>query len=297
MRDVSLKRILATLALLALAACNANGGSSTTFKPGDQIQVVTTFSTLNSFVNAVGGPYVHVQNLVPIGASPEDYQPTPQDIATLADSQVLVMNGAGIEAWLTRTLADAKNPDLKVVVCTDGLPVKIGNPHLWMNPDYAKVYVQKIRDTLIAVDPTHKAAYISNANRYDGVLEALADSIAQKIGTIPADQRNMIVFHNAWDYYDARFGLHTIGAIESSPGQEPNPQRIAQLVDLAKQYHVRAMFAEPEYSPKLVQSLAQSAGVKVVTDLYDDSIGADPRVHDYTSMLTYDTDTIVKALK
>lgn len=289
-----LTRMLAVLAVVALAAC---GGSKSALKPGDQIQVVTTFSTLNSFVNAVGGPYVHVQNLVPIGASPEDYQPAPQDIATLADAQVLVMNGAGIEAWLTNTLANAKNPNLKVVVCTDGLPVKIGNPHLWMNPDFAKVYVQKIRDALTAVDPTHGPAYAANAARYDLALDALSASIARKIATIPPDQRNMIVFHNAWDYYDARFGLRTIGAIEVSPGQDPNPQHIAALVDLAKQYHVRAMFAEPEYSPKLVQTLAQSAGVKVVTDLYDDSIGGDPRVHDYTSMLTYDTDAIVKALK
>ena len=294
---MSLTRALAALAVLALGACSSHAASTIGMKPGEQIQVVTSFSTLNSFVNAVGGPYVHVQNLVPIGASPEDYQPAPQDIATLADARVLVINGAGIEAWLTRTLANAQNPGLKVVVCSDGLPVKIGNPHLWMNPDYAKVYVQKIRDALIAVDPAHRGAYISNANRYTGQLEALGDSISHKIATIPPDQRNMIVFHNAWDYYDARFGLHTIGAIETSPGQDPNPQQLARLVDLAKQYHVRAMFAEPEYSPKLVQALARSAGVKVVTNLYDDSVGQDPRVHDYISMLTYDTDTIVKSLK
>lgn len=293
---MSLKHMLAAVALVALAACNA-GGSSTAHKPGDQIQVVTTFSTLNSFVNAVGGPYVHVTNLVPIGASPEDYQPAPQDIATLSDAQVLVMNGAGIEAWLTHTLADAKNPDLHIVVCTDGLPVKVGNPHLWMNPDFAKVYVQKIRDALIAVDPTHRAAFTANAKRYDGVLTALSASIAKKIDTIPVNQRNMIVFHNAWAYYDARFGLRTVGAIETSPGQQPNPQWIAQLVDQAKKYHVRAMFSEPEYSPKQVQAVAQSAGVHIVTDLYDDSIGQDPHVHDYTSMLTYDTNTIVKALR
>jgi zinc transport system substrate-binding protein len=106
----------------------------------------------------------------------------------------------------------------------------------------------------------------------------------------------MIVFHNAWQYYDDRFGLRTLGVIEPSPGQEPNPAYVASLVGLARRHHVRAVFAEPEYSPKLVQTLAQSAGIATVEDLYDDSIGTDPRVYDYDSMLRYDTSVIAKAL-
>ena len=107
----------------------------------------------------------------------------------------------------------------------------------------------------------------------------------------------MIVFHNAWQYYDDRFGLETVGVVELSPGQEPSPRYIANLVQLAKDKHVRAVFAEPEYSPKLVQALAQSAGITTVQNLYDDSIAASGPVHDYLSMLRYDTDTIVHALK
>ena len=106
----------------------------------------------------------------------------------------------------------------------------------------------------------------------------------------------MIVFHNAWQYYDDRFGLRTIGVLELSPGQEPNPQYIARLVTLARSQHVRAVFAEPEYSPKLVHALADSAGIATVENLYDDSGGSDPRVSDYSSMLRYDTRTIVAAL-
>ena len=106
----------------------------------------------------------------------------------------------------------------------------------------------------------------------------------------------MIVFHNAWQYYDDRFGLRTVGVVELSPGQEPNPQYIAKLIGLAKSAHVRAVFAEPEYSPKLVQSLAQSAGIATIESLYDDSIGNDPRVRTYEDMLRYDTATIVRAL-
>jgi zinc transport system substrate-binding protein len=106
----------------------------------------------------------------------------------------------------------------------------------------------------------------------------------------------MIVFHNAWQYYDDRFGLRTIGVLELSPGQEPNPQYISQLITLAKANHVRAVFAEPEYSPKLVDALAESAGISTVENLYDDSLGMNPRVGTYEDMLRYDTATIVHAL-
>ena len=89
-----------------------------------------------------------------------------------------------------------------------------------------------------------------------------------------------------------------LGFIEANPGQEPNPQQIAHLIDLARMHHVRAVFSEPEYSPKILPIRSRKApGFKIVEDLYDDSIGTDPRVHDYISMLTYDTDVIVKALK
>lgn len=261
------------------------------------INVVTTFSTLNSFVEGVGGARVQVQNLVPIGASPENYQPAPQDIAALSRAQLVVENGAGIEAWLQHTIESASNPAMKIVVLSDGLPKIDKNPHLWMDPVLARAYVQKIRDALVAMDPAHKSEYERNAKAYDAKLAGLQAWIARQIATIPLRHRALIIFHNAFDYYDRRFGIQTVGVIELSPGQDPNPAYIGRLVDLAREHGVRAVFSEPEYSPKIAQTLAKSANIRTVTDLYDDSIGTDPRVNNYISMLRYDTNVIVKALK
>lgn len=296
---MSIKRAITGLLLVALSACAGSRVTQAPRRHGDsqQIPVATTISTLNSFVQAIGGYRVHVHNIVPVGVSPEDFQPTPQDVAALSQAQLLVENGAGLEAWLQRSIQNVQNPNLRVVVCTDGLPVKGNNPHLWMDPVYAQQYVRKIRNALIVMDPQHRDYYTNNARLYTLQLEKLQRDIQRKINTIPPAQRNMIVFHNAWLYYNARFGIKTVGVVELSPGQDPNPQYIGQLVDLARKNHVRAVFAEPEYSPKLVQSLAQSAGIKTVQDLYDDSIGTDPRVRNYIEMLTYDTDIIVKSLK
>lgn len=294
-----LKLLAAALALTALAACSRPGAPKRPLLHGERapIAVVTTFSTLNSFVEAVGGKRVRVQNLVPIGVSPEDYQPTPQDIATLNGAQLLVENGAGIEAWLQRTIANVGNADLKIVVLSHGLPIKDKNPHLWMDPELAKSYVRRVRDALIEIDPRNRDYYMHNARLYFERLDRLEAYISREIDTIPPQRRTMIVYHNAWLYYDDRFGIRTVGVIELSPGQDPNPAYIAELVDLAKKYKVRAVFAEPEYSPKLADALAQSAGIKTVRDLYDDSIGEGPHVKDYISMLRYDTRVIVRALK
>ena len=263
----------------------------------DRISVVTTFSTLNSFVAAVGGQYVTVKNLVPIGASPETYQPTPQDIAALADAQLLVENGGGIETWLQHTIETAGNRDLRILILSDGLPHIDRNPHLWMDPVLAQAYTDKVARALSLIDRAHASDYARNAAAYKRKLAALQKEIAAEIAGIPPQQRTMIVFHNAWQYYNNRFGIRTVGVIELAPGQEPNPSYIGSLVDLARKYRVRAVFSEPEYSPKIAQTLAKSAGIRTVSDLYDDSIAERANVRDYIGMLRYDTGVIVQALK
>ena len=289
-------RVIAlTCALLALSACAHTAQAP---KPiDDRVRVETTFSTLNSFVVGVGGDHVVVHNLVPVGASPEEYQPTPQDVAKLHDAQIAVVNGNGIDAWVERIIRSSGNSTLRVVTCTDGLPTIGGNPHMWMDPQLAKRYVASIQTALAQIDPAHAADYAHNARVYDRKLDALTTSIATQIATIPPQQRLMIVYHDAWPYYAKRFNLQIVGALVPAPGQEPNPGDLARLVALARARNVRAIFAEPEYSAKLAHSIAADAHIAIVSDLYDDSIGTNPNVHDYLTMLQYDTHVIVKALQ
>lgn len=292
-------KLMRTLAFAALAATATACSSQQTKAPtgeGAQIRVLTTISTFNSLAESVGGTRVVVDSLVPVGASPEDYEPTPSDIEKISNADVLIENGLGLESWLARTIDNAKNDRLRIVVASKGLPQRGTNPHLWMDPVLAQGYVANIRDGLAAQEPRNASLFARNAKTTDGRLVRLQKEIAARIATIPPESRNMIVFHNAFEYYNTRFGLRTIGVVETSPGQEPNPQQLADLVKLARANHVRAVFAEPEYSPKLVQALAESAGIKTVQDLYDDSLGTNPLVRGYESMLRYDTRVIVQAL-
>jgi ABC-type Zn uptake system ZnuABC Zn-binding protein ZnuA len=300
MQGVSVMRLferqVAPLALAALAACSTSNETRVSAIGPGPIRVATTISTLNSFVEGVGGAHVMVSSIVPIGASPETFQPTPQSVAMVSDARLLVENGAGLETWMKGLLENAQ-PTAKIVDCSAGLPVKGSNPHLWMDPVYAKHYVARIRAALTALDPTHKADYARNAAAYDRKLDALVAWIRAQIAPIPKSRRTLIVFHNAWQYYDDRFGIRTLGIIEEAPGQEPNPRDFGRTVDLAKRYHVGAIFGEPEYSPKLALALAHDAGVPVVENLYDDSIGTNPEVSNYIAMLQYDTRELTKSMR
>ena len=284
---------VAALGLLLLAAC----AHAPQARPDGQLRIVATTTTLASIARGAAGEKADVRSLVPIGVSPEDFQPAPDAIEALRNADILVENGAGLEGWLETTIRNAANPNLRIVVCTAGLPVVNGNPHLWMDPVFARAYATKIRDALIAADAAHAAEYRAAASAYDKTLVALTTRTKAKLQTIPPARRTMIVFHNAFDYYAKRFGLNVVGAIEPIAGAEPNPAHVADLVRLARAEHVPAVFAEHEYSDKLARALAQSAGGLNVAFLYDDSLGTDPATSTYVGMIDTDTDTIVAALR
>jgi ABC-type Zn uptake system ZnuABC Zn-binding protein ZnuA len=209
---------------------------------------------------------------------------------------LIVENGAGLEAWLAPMLRSAAS-HAAIVDCSDGLTVIDANPHLWLDPEFARQYVRAMRDGMIAADPAGAAVYRANAAALDARLVTLSGRIRAQLAAIPPANRNMIVFHNAWLYYNRRFGLRTLGAIEEVPGSEPNAQHLARLIDAARAAHVRAIFAEPEYNANLVNAVARSAGIPNVAMLYDDSVGTSPQTRDYISMLETDTATIVNALR
>ncbi|HTD36552.1 MAG TPA: metal ABC transporter substrate-binding protein [Candidatus Limnocylindrales bacterium] len=286
-------RSAAALGLLLLAACSHAPAQ----RSGGPLRVVATTSTLASIARGAAGTATDVRSLVPVGVSPEDFEPSPDTVAALRDADVLVENGAGLEGWLQTMIRNAANPRLRVVVCTDGLPVVNGNPHLWMDPVYARAYARKVRDALIAIDAPHAAAYRAASAAYDAQLAALASRSRTKLAAIPAPHRTMIVFHDAFDYYARRFGLRIAGAIEPLPGAEPNPAHIAELVRQARAENVRAVFAEREYSDRLARTVAASAGGLKVAFLYDDSLAPGEGVDSYVAMIDTDTDTIVSALK
>ena len=296
--------VLFASAVLAACAHGASGGPPSN-APSGQLVVVATTSTLGSLVRAVSGDAADVQVLVPIGVSPETYEPTPHDIVTLEKAALVFENGAGLESWLDKLIATSATHARRVVL-SDAIRDTSGssaqsrlsgtNPHFWLDPNYAELYVERIAHVLSEVDSAHASDYRANAAAEIDRLSQLDLWIRKRIATIPAQQRAMIAFHDAWYYFDRRYGLRDVGAIEPSPGREPSAAELAALIDVARANHVRAIFAEPEFSPRLAKQLADNAGISTVTDLYDDSLGDTPELSTYEGMMRHDVDTIVRAL-
>ncbi len=298
-------RRLAPVLIIAALGCSPVAHpheASVPSAPPKPIAIATT-STLASLVTTVADGHLQVRSLVPVGASPETYEPSPQDFVALNEAAVVFENGSGLESWLSKLLANAKKA--QVVVLSDALPRDVShpggeqftNPHFWLDPHYAALYVDAIENALASVDPAHAAAYRSNAAAEKKKLRALDGWITREIATIPEGQRAMIADHDAWYYFDRRYGIEDVGAIERSPRREPSAADLAALIAQARAHHVRAIFAEPEFSPRLAKQLADSAGIATVTDLYDDSLGTTPELSTYDGMMRHDVNTIVQALR
>ncbi|MDQ6779664.1 MAG: metal ABC transporter substrate-binding protein [Candidatus Eremiobacteraeota bacterium] len=304
-------------AILALGACSAQSAPHArplaAAAPGTKVvspNVVVTTSTIAALASSVAGSRIQIHTLVPLGASPETYEPTPRDIVMLERTDLLIENGAGLEAWLRKIIASARSSHMSVLVLSTGLtvaastnapgaasPSGYANPHLWLDPVFAQAYVRRISAALVRLDPAGAAIYRHNASAELQRLRALDVWIRSRMATVPPANRVMITFHDAWFYFDRRYGIVDLGSVVTAPGREPSAADFAALIAKAKANRVRAIFGEPEYSPKLVEQLASSAHIRIVANLYDDSLGQSPQLSSYEGMLRYDVDTIVQALR
>jgi len=264
-----------------------------------KVRVAVSIPPLADFVRQVGGERVEVVTLVPPGASVHTYEPSPRQIEFVARAEMLVLNGLGLEFWADKVVKGSGNPKLLVVDTSVGVETLAGdedeggvNPHIWLDPVRAMVQVANIRDGLIKVDPGNSEFYRGNAGRYIQQLGALDKEIAAR--TQAWAHKEFISFHSAWVYFAQRYGLQQVAVLEEFPGKEPSPEYLAQVVNLARRIEARAIFAEPQLSPKLAQTVASESGKAVL--LLDPEGGVESR-NTYIELMRYNVGEMEKALK
>ncbi len=299
--------LLLFLLLFLLSGCAQDQGKpAVPAQTGSGLQVVTSISPLADLIKNVGGDKVQVTALVKPGNDPHDYEPTPEDVRLVSTARIFFANGAGEEPYLERLVKNAASPGLKLVTLSDGLEIldkgwngdyaETGNPHLWLDVQNAEAYVRKIRDSLSEVSPQNRDYYAERAATYLQDLDQLDKSIAAEISSLPQADRQMVVFHAAWPYFAKRYGLELKSLVKNSDS-EPSAREYADLITYITSHHVKAVFGEVGFNPKLVQQLARDTGVKFVGNLYDDTVSPDSEANTYIKMMTLDVQTIVKALK
>jgi ABC-type Zn uptake system ZnuABC Zn-binding protein ZnuA len=285
----------------SMAACESKPEQTQSVGP-QKLAVVTSLAVLADLIQQVGGDKVQVKALVPPGGEVHTYQPTPDDIKSVARARIVFYNGAHLEEWIDETIRSAGKPHLPIVVLSQGLPTitEAGNqpnPHLWLDVSNAKAYVEKIRENLSRVDGTNAAYYADRAKSYLAQLDDLDKWIQSKVETISKARRKLVTFHDAFPYFARRYGFSLKGFLVASPGKEPSARELTVLARQIKQEQVPAVFAEAQFNPKAMEVLAGDVGVRVITNLYSDSLSTGPEANTYIAMMKHDVTEIVDALK
>jgi ABC-type metal ion transport system, periplasmic component/surface adhesin len=290
---------LASVATVLLAACGSGGGSSAA--PAGALRVVATTTVFADIVRNVGGDRVTVHSIIPTGAGPEDYEPKPDDARKLANADLIVSNGVGLDDFLDRLIDAAGEGSAPRLVLGDGIPtISVNgeaNPHFWLDPSLvADHYLPAITAALTRLDPNGTAAYAANSAAYAARVRDMDAANQAKIETIPPANRKLVTFHDAFPYFAAHYGFELVGIIVANVGQEPTASALASLVETVKAAGVKAVFSESQFNPELARTLAGEAGVtRVVTTLYNDTLGPPPE-DTYLTMMEWNVDEIAKAL-
>ena len=299
--------------LLALMAAGCGRPAA----PNAPEPVIAVESFLADFTRQVAGTRLEVRSLVPFGVDPHGYEPTPQDIAAVARARLIVVNGAGLETFISKLISNAGG-DRPMVEASAGLasrsaregevleggviatgPTSEPDPHFWLDPVMAVRYVQNIRDALSRVDPAGEPTYGVNADAYIRQLRELDAWISGQVAAIPPEKRALVTNHESLGYFADRYGFHIVGTVIPSVSSKASPtaRQLARLVDGLKKAGARAVFLEVGGSPQLARQVAQEAGIPVVTELYTHSLtDASGPAPSYLDMMRYDVKTIVEAL-
>lgn len=255
MRIILIPVLVAGVAAALLGGCGDDGGSSS----GGKLEVVASFYPLAEAVRQVGGDRVEVTNLTPPGVEPHDLELTSDDIDAINEADLVVDMGHGFQAAVEKAAGRRDGPTLAVL---DGVATKGGDPHVWLDPQRMSTIVRLVARALGKVDTTSATTFDDNAGFYIQKLSTLSRELG--VGLRECQRHTIVTSHEAFGYLAESYGLTQTAIAGLDPEQEPNPARIAELLDLVKREGVTTIFTEELVSPKVARSVARQAHVKVV---------------------------------
>jgi zinc transport system substrate-binding protein len=271
-----LKRSLIWLLTIPLLL---SGCGTTDSVPEPKI-VVTTFVPYYVFTQNLAGNNVQLINLINNTQEPHDYQLKPSDIATLQKADLIIRNGLGIDDWVAEA-AEKSGTKARIFTASDyitpltpqhGIEFDASeeledehndafDPHLWVSPKNVLQVLPHLQEALSAIDTNHTTNYQENLTKYTATLMNLDATITQQLASYK--QKQFISFHEAFQYFARDYGLVSAISIEAYPGKEPTPKYLQALIKLIKEKQLKVIFSEPQFSPRIVETLAQDLNLKV----------------------------------
>ncbi len=277
------------------------------FVPGaalaqDKFKVVTTFTIIADIASNVAGDAAVVESITKPGAEIHGYQPGPRDIVKAQDADLVLWNGMNLEQWFEKFFQNVK--DVPQVVLSEGVePMGIAegpytgkpNPHGWMSPNNALIYVENVRKALVQYDPANEATYNANAVAYSEQIRAMDAPLRARLDLIPESERWLVTSEGAFSYLARDYGLKELYLWPINADQQGTPQQVRKVIDAVRANKIPVVFSESTVSDKPAKQVAKETGAAYGGVLYVDSLSeADGRTPTYLKLLEVTVDTIAK---
>jgi ABC-type Zn uptake system ZnuABC Zn-binding protein ZnuA len=280
----------------SLAGCGIGEGAVTQEMPKSAL-VLTDASFLADIVQNVAGDRLLAASIVPLGADPHSFEPTPQDAQRVSEARAVIINVKGLMPTIDGLLAGAMGQGTLLIEAASGLSGLDDDPHCWLDPLSVVTYAENIAEGLVLVDPGGEATYRANASTYAEALRELDSWIVTQVENIPRERRLLVTNHESLGRFATRYGFEIVGTIfPNSTGEgSPSARQLAELVGSIRATGAPALFLETGSNPDLAEQVAAETGVEVVTDLYTHSLGENAGT--YLEMMRWNVTKIVEALR
>ncbi len=292
--------------MLALAAALAGcaGGAADGDADDDRPVVLTTFTVLADMAQNVAGEHLRVESLTKVGAEIHGYEPTPGDVRRAADADLILDNGLGLEAWFAQFVDSV---DVPHVVVSDGVePIDISgdayaglpNPHAWMSPVNAAIYVDNMVSAFGELDPENADDYAANGEAYKAELQEVFDALLAELDAVPEAERALVTCEGAFSYLARDAGLDEVYIWPVNAEQQATPQRIAAVIERVDDDGIPAVFCESTVSDRPMQQVVEATGAAFGGTLFVDSLSEpDGPVPTYLDLLRHDAELIAAGLR
>jgi manganese/iron transport system substrate-binding protein len=270
----------------------------------DKPKVVTTFTVIADMAKNVAGEAAEVESITKAGAEIHNYQPTPRDLLRARDADLVLRNGLNLELWFEKFLVNLG--ELPSVTVSDGVePMAIAggayqgkpNPHAWMSPDNAVIYVENIRKGLTEIDPANAELYAANAKAYTDKIRAAVQPIRDQLSALPEDHRWLVTSEGAFSYLARDFGLKELYLWPVNADSQGTPQQVRAVIDAMREHKIKVIFSESTVSADPAQQVARETGAAYGGVLYVDSLSEEGGpVPTYLDLLKVTAETIAKGL-